>query len=80
MNSNDNLLLIKSSDIDAARFSCSELKVNDKSTKGNQTAFINYNHSTEASPKRLLIQFPSIFISTGGIPRPDPKMYKDDRN
>ena len=76
---NENLLLIKSSDVEATRFSCSELKTNDKSSKGNQVAFINYDHPTAGANKRLLIQFPSIHISTGGVPRPD-KMFKDDRD
>ena len=76
---NENLLLIKSSDVEATRFSCSELKTNDKSSKGNQVAFINYDHPTQGANKRLLIQFPSIHISTGGVPRPD-KMFKDDRD
>jgi hypothetical protein len=76
---NENLLLIKSSDVEATRFSCSELKTNDKSSKGNQVAYINYDHPTAGPNKRLLIQFPSIHISTGGVPRPD-KMFKDDRD
>lgn len=80
MNNNENMLLIKSSDIDVARFSCTELKNHTKYPDAKPTAYINYDHPTKGKDTRLKIQLPPIHISTGGVPKANEKYFKDDRS
>jgi len=63
---------------DPKRLSVTEFQTNERS-KGQQNAYLRYHHPTLGEDSTLLLQTDWITLESGGVPKPNPDYYANDK-